>query len=52
MDLCYGRYLVAAVVYSFLTGNDVRSNPFAPEGSEPDALNVLKQCVHSVLQSH
>lgn len=49
MGHVYGRYLVAAVVYGFLTGRDLRENTFTPPGGEKAALDVLKQCAMTVL---
>ena len=45
MDLVYGRYLVAAVVYAYLTGNDIRDNTFVPPGAKMDVLDVIKNCI-------
>lgn len=52
MDLIYGRYLLAAVWYKFLTGNSVVRNSyvprteFAPNAScEEKILNVVKRTV-------
>lgn len=49
MDLVYGRYLVALVVYVFLTGRNPEENTFIPPGGEQETLDVLKACVSSSL---
>lgn len=45
MDMIYGRYLLAGVIYTFLFGRDIRKNSFVPEGAELETLNVIKQCI-------
>lgn len=45
MDMIYGRYLLAGVIYTFLFGRDISRNNFVPEGADMDALNVIKQCI-------
>jgi hypothetical protein len=47
MDLLYGRYLVAGVIYTFLTGRDIRCNSFVPQDADPLVLMVLKDAIHS-----
>lgn len=49
MDLIYGRYLLAAVIYTFLFQKDIRDNSFVPEGGQEEVLNVIKKCVHGIL---
>ena len=46
MDLIYGRYLVAAGIYTFLFGGDIRKNSYVPNGADMEALNVIKQCIY------
>lgn len=50
MDLLYGRYLVAMVIYAYLTGHDPRNIAFTPQGAEAKILQVLKDAVWSALQ--
>ena len=50
MDLVYGRYLVAAVVYAFLTGRDIRGNNFVPPNGKSEVLDVIKNCITMILQ--
>lgn len=45
LDLCYGRYLAAASLYTFLTRRDLRCNPFAPPGADPEIMAVIRNCV-------
>jgi hypothetical protein len=45
MDMIYGRYLLAGVIYTFLFGRDIRKNNFVPEGADMEALYVIKQCI-------
>lgn len=49
MDLVYGRYLVAAVVYFFLTKNDLGKNTFLPPEGEQAIVDVLKDCVMEMM---
>ena len=50
MDLVYGRYLVAAVVYFFLTKNDLGKNTFLPPEGEQAIVDVLKDWVMETMQ--
>ncbi|MFV0343104.1 MAG: DUF4886 domain-containing protein [Anaerocolumna sp.] len=45
MDMIYGRYLLAGVMYTFLFERDIRKNRFVPKGAEIEVLNVIKQCI-------
>lgn len=51
MDLVYGRYLVAGVIYVFLTGRNLCENPFVPPEGDPEVLKVLKKAVQSHFQA-
>ncbi len=45
MDMIYGRYLLAGVIYTFLFRQDIRKNNFVPEGADMETLNVIKRCI-------
>jgi len=45
MDLIYGRYLLAEVIYIFLFGPDIRNSNFIPEGADTEILHAIKQCI-------
>lgn len=45
MDMIYGRYLLAGVMYTFLFGQDIRKNSFVPKGADVEILKVIKQCI-------
>lgn len=49
MDMIYGRYLLSAVIYSFLFKKDIRENTFVPEGAEAEGIEVIKQCVYEMI---
>ena len=49
MDLIYGRYLLGAVFYEFLTGRDIRANGFLPEGAKQQPADVIRECVHRMV---
>ena len=49
MDMIYGRYLLSAVIYSFLFKKDIRKNTFVPEGAEAEGIEVIKQCVYEMI---
>ncbi|WP_310601920.1 DUF4886 domain-containing protein [Anaerosporobacter sp.] len=49
MDMIYGRYLLSAVIYSFLFEKDIRENTFFPECAEREGIEVIKQCVYKML---
>ncbi|WP_066716264.1 DUF4886 domain-containing protein [Clostridium sp. Marseille-P299] len=46
MDMIYGRYLLAGVIYTFLFGRDIKKNSFVPKGADIETLNVIKQCIY------
>lgn len=50
MHMVYGRYLLGALFYSFLTGRDARENPFLPEGARRDKIDIIRQSIDSVLR--
>lgn len=43
MDFVYGRYLLAATIFTFLFGGDPRENPFVPEGADREVLEVIQR---------
>ena len=45
----YGRYLLSAVIYSFLFNKDIRENTFIPEGAELEGIEVIKQCIYETI---
>lgn len=49
MNMLYGRYLLASLIYTFLFKSDIRKNEFAPKGADMEALNVIKQCIYEGL---
>lgn len=49
LDFVYGRYLAAAVVYSALTGRDIRTNSFSPPGSAPEVMDLLRAFIAEYL---
>ena len=49
MHMVYGRYLLGALFYAFLTGRDVRENSFLPEGAVRDKIEIIRKNVYSVL---
>lgn len=49
MHMIYGRYLLGALFYAFLTGRDIRENPFCPEGAETDKIETIRQGIAAVL---
>lgn len=57
MHFIYGRYLLAAVWYKFLTGNSVVRNSFVPQTNlapnvrcEQKILNIVKQAVDEAIR--
>lgn len=49
MDLIYGRYAIAALWYSCLTGRDVRENTYIPcEEASADMLALVRETVHGI----
>lgn len=53
MHMIYGRYLLGALFYSFLTGKDIRENSFLPEGAEHgkefSKIEIIRQVICNVL---
>ena len=49
MHMIYGRYLLGALFYMFLTGRDIRANAFCPEGAETKKIETIKQGIVTVL---
>lgn len=49
MHMIYGRYLLGALFYMFLTGRDIRVNPFCPEGAETTKIETIRQSIVTVL---
>lgn len=49
MDMVYGRYLLAAVLYTFLFGRSIYENPYCPEGADGEILGAVKKCVAMLL---
>lgn len=52
MHMIYGRYLLGALFYMFLTGGDIRGNTFCPEGAEPEKIETIKQSIAAVLSQN
>ena len=52
MSFDYGRYLLGAVIFSFLTGKDIRENPFSPPDTDPAAIDVIRQTIWEVLKQN
>lgn len=52
MDMIYGRYLLAAVIYSFLFEKSPALNSFCPLGAVEENICVIKECVTDVLQQN
>lgn len=46
MDMIYGRYLLSAVIYSYLFQRDIRKNTFTPEGAKIEEIEIIKQCIY------
>lgn len=51
-SLQYGRYLLGAVWYEVLTGKNIFSNPFKPEGTEVEIIELLKQVAHKAVMQY
>lgn len=49
MQMIYGRYLLGALFYMFLSGRDIRVNMFCPEGAEIEKIETIKQGIAAVL---
>lgn len=49
MDMIYGRYLLSAVIYSFLFKKDIRENTFIPKEAEIEGIDVIKQCIYEMI---
>lgn len=45
MHMVYGRFLLGALFYAFLTGKSILENPFSPDGAEADKIQTVRQCV-------
>ncbi len=57
MDYVYGRYALAATWYEYVMKKDILNNDYVPPIAdgvivEVDKLEVIKQCVHSVILNH
>ena len=48
LSLTYGRLAAALSYYTAVTGNDVRGNTFAPEGTAPDIAQLVRETVYEV----
>lgn len=49
MHMIYGRFLLGALFYAFLTGRDICANPFCPEGAQADKIETIRQSIVTVL---
>lgn len=56
MNLCYGRYAVAAAWYETLFGGDIRANAFLPDGVSTDEdlqkIRLIQQVVHHICRQN
>ena len=43
MHMIYGRFLLGALFYAFLTGKNICENPFCPDGAEADKIQVIRR---------
>ncbi|MBQ6239024.1 MAG: DUF4886 domain-containing protein [Firmicutes bacterium] len=49
MSFDYGRYLLGIVIYSFLTGKDIRENTFMPQDTDAAVLRLIRETAWEVL---
>ncbi len=49
MHMTYGRFLLGALFYVFLTGNDICENPFCPDGAEADKIKTIRRLVRKIV---
>lgn len=50
MDMIYGRYLVAALIFSFVTGKDIRKNSFIPNGAQKELVETIQRTIIDALK--
>ena len=43
MHMLYGRFLLGALFYAFLTEKDICENPFCPEGADADKIQTIRR---------
>lgn len=48
LSLDYGRYAAAATWYEIIPGGDIRANSFAPDGTDPELIKLIRETVHEV----
>ena len=45
----YGCYAAGATWYQFITGNDIRKNPFVPQNCDPGVIAEIRETVYEVV---
>ena len=45
MHMIYGRFLLGALLFSFLTENDIMGNSFLPVNARPELIMIIKECI-------
>lgn len=45
MHMIYGRFLLGALLFSFLTENDIMGNSFLPGNARPELIMIIKECI-------
>jgi hypothetical protein len=48
MHMVYGRFLLGALFYVFLTGKNICENPFCPDGAEEDKIQTIRRNIASI----
>ena len=48
MSLDYGRYATAAAWYETIIGKDIRETTYAPKGTDPDIISLIRETVHDI----
>lgn len=48
LNLIYGRYAAAATWYETLLNRNILDNPWMPEDSDKDIIDLIKRTVHSI----
>lgn len=46
----FGCFLASACFYEMIFGEDIRENPFCPEGVSPEIAELLKVCAHIAVE--